>query len=92
MTWNNTLTSINDKVIEKAVEFGMSKQQVEKFKEYDIKEMYEVNGAICFACKKGLPCSKHPSGSTALLRRKFQETRFKSKSKPNSRVHSSQSS
>ena len=43
------------------LEVGITKNKYKEgyFKEFNIQDMYKVNGVVCFSCSKGLNCKKH---------------------------------
>ena len=45
------------------MELGITKDVMKRYKivEFDIKDMYELpDGKMCYSCKKGVKCEKHP--------------------------------
>lgn len=57
--WDDAILRINKAVVRKAEQSGMSKDNLVKFKEFNILDMYTVKGSACYYCKKGLNCPKH---------------------------------
>ena len=60
--WTQAVQRIDDRVIKRAIEIGMTGENYKKFdfEEFEIKDMYATkNGEVCWNCRKGLNCDKH---------------------------------
>ena len=60
--WEDAQENLNKRILAKAVECGVSKDAVNKYKfnEFNIKDMFGKDGTLCRACSKNLVCKKHP--------------------------------
>ena len=59
-TWQDALNDIQKKILEKALEFGITKEEMDPFTDEELKQMYEnEEGLFCWACKQMHSCSKH---------------------------------
>jgi len=58
--WHHAKEKIDEKIVKKAEEEGVTKTTFFEFQEFDLTYMYAAEGGkLCWTCKKGLKCSKH---------------------------------
>ena len=52
---------LEEGIKKRKIEVGITKTKYKEgyFKEFDIMDMYKVNGKVCYTCYKGLKCKKH---------------------------------
>ena len=58
--WDEALDDIQKKIIEKAVEFGITREEMDQFTDLELREMYvSETGIFCYACKNFHKCYKN---------------------------------
>lgn len=61
-TWDDAIQTINDAVMKKAIENGILKSELDKFK-FQVPNIQDMlvyhNGTICKKCRKNLWCEEH---------------------------------
>ena len=70
-TWDDAQDDLNDRIELKAIEAGVSKNAMKKykFKQFNIQDMYKTtDGTLCRNCAKNLVCSAHPLAKQEMLK------------------------